>query len=111
MRLEAGGDVDTRIVDGDGDQGGAGAEQGTTGAEIARFFKPHLVAGVDEQAGDEVDGLLRTGDDEYLVGMAADGAGGAEIAGNGLPQRPITRWIGIEQHVVCGAAPVARQEA
>jgi hypothetical protein len=75
----AGGDVDALVIDGNGNGAAAGAEQKGADEGVAGLFEPGGVAGVEQDAGGDVESLLGTGDDHDLGGIAADGAGGAEV--------------------------------
>src|ERR1700728_122150 len=80
----AGGDVEAIFIDGDGDGAAAGAEQQGANERIAGFFEPRGVAGVEENAGGDVECLLRAGDDHDLEGIAANGASGAQVGADGF---------------------------
>src|SRR5262249_12805047 len=51
------------------------------GAVIAGVLYPDVLAFIDEHAGREVDALLRPGDNDHLLGPAANTATGGEVFG------------------------------
>ena len=87
---------------GTGTASAAGAED-RAHQRIAGLFDPGLVAGVEENAGDDVEGLLGTGNDHDLSGIAADGAGGAEIGADGF-----AKGLQAERMQIVGGVDVER---
>jgi hypothetical protein len=78
---------------------------------VAGVLHPGGVAGVEEDAGGEVEGLLRAGGDDDLFPGAADAAGGAEILGDGAAERGEAGGVGIAHAFGAGAANGAGGEA
>ncbi len=55
---------------------------------------------------DEVEGLLRAGNHEHLVGVAFDAAVAAQVRGDGASQRGMPIGVAIAHHVAARTAPV-----
>ena len=72
-------DVEAFVIDRNRDGADSGAEQKRADQRIAGLFDPGFVAGIEQDASGDVEGLLRAGDDHDLAGIAADGAGGAQV--------------------------------
>ena len=51
-------------------------------------------------------GLLRSSDDEDLLGIAGDAAVGAQMGSDGPAQMRMAAWLAIAHHVVAAAAPM-----
>ena len=49
---------------------------------IAGVFDPHCLAGPKKRPGNECEGALKPGRDEYLLGRAGDTAGDAQVGGD-----------------------------
>ena len=69
-----------RVADVERREARAGGDEGGGGAVVARLLHPDLVAGVEEEPRQEVEGRLRAVGDDDLVGGADDAARGGEVA-------------------------------
>ncbi|MNF96753.1 hypothetical protein D3C84_795510 [compost metagenome] len=70
---------------GHGDAVGAEQLEGLQGGQVSGRFQQHLGARIDEQLGGQVQGLLRTTDDQHLAGLAGH-AERPRLGGDGLAQ-------------------------
>jgi hypothetical protein len=98
------------FVERDGDEPRAGGPERALRAEVAGLLDPDRVARVGQDARGEVEGLLRAGDDDHLLGVAAHGARRAEVAGDGLAQRRVAGGVAVVEEVAARPTPVARDE-
>ena len=68
--------------------GRAAGDEAVARADRAGIFEPDRIAAVDQHAADQVEGLLRAVDDEYLLDIAGDAAVCPQMLGDRLAQRP-----------------------
>ena len=60
----------------------AAGDETVARADRAGVFEPDRIAGIDQHAADQVEGLLRAVDDEDLLGVAGDAPVGAQMLGD-----------------------------
>ncbi|MNT56986.1 hypothetical protein D3C72_1943280 [compost metagenome] len=65
---------------------------------MAGVFHPYRVVGVEQQHGQQVEGLLGAGNDHHLVGTAVDAAGIEHIVGDGPTQILQALQLAIAEH-------------
>ena len=78
----------------------AGGQEGAVGAEIARVLDPEMVAGIREQAADQVEGGLRAGHDHDLLGIAGHAAGDGEVLGDRRAQPRVAAELVVAEQVL-----------
>src|SRR2546427_45606 len=71
--------IDAFLVYGYGNEMRAGSKQGSAYTRIAGFFNPDGIPRIDQQAGHEVQRLLRSGDNDDLFSLTANGAGNCQV--------------------------------
>ena len=83
----------------------AGARRGQRCAQrgVAGVLHPDRVARLQQHPQHQVDRLLRAGRHHHLVGVAAHRAGGAEVGGDRLAQRPRALRVAIAEQRRVGA--------
>src|SRR5262249_30772178 len=101
-------DAEALLVDRHRDEVGAAGEKAVARADRARHFEPHLVAGIEQHRADEVESLLRAGEDEDLASLAGNAAIGAEMRGDRLAQGRVPERRAIAHPLLAGAAPMLR---
>ena len=72
------------VVHLDRDKFGSDAAKGVSGTAITGVFHPHFVTAIQQQGGNQLQGLLRTGQHHDLLRIAVNAARLADIAGNGF---------------------------
>ncbi len=85
------------VVDGHGHDLQAQGGQGLAGHRIAGVLDPDLVAGLQQEAAGQIDGVLGSGDHQHLAGLALQAARTAEITGQALAQLGQAARIGIAE--------------
>ena len=101
--------VEPVIVHRDRDRIGARGGQGGAGAAIRRIFHPDRVARVQQQAGDQVQRVLRTGGDHHLIRAAVQRPDLAQIVGNRFAQGPMAHGVAAKGLVRVRPPPGAGQ--
>jgi len=104
-------DLHALLVDGDGDEAALGGAKGGFLQRVAGLFHPDGIAGVEEDAGGDVERLLGAGDDHDLVGCALHAASGAEIVGDRFAKAFDSKGIDVVNGTGVGVAAVAGDEA
>ena len=78
------------------------------GAQISGFLMPDRVAGMDQNRGGQVDGLLGAVGQQYLAGVAVQASRIAQVGGDGTAQGHVSACVaGIEQGRVSGSHRMA----
>lgn len=95
----AGQNVQSLFIDGNGHDLGARPEQRAADARRRGILEPDAVAGVEHQAADEVERLLRAADDDDPIFSARDAAAGAQLRGDRLAQRAVPCRIAVADRV------------
>jgi len=87
---------------------GSAGEQAVACSDGTWILEPYLVAGIEEHAPDQVEGLLRAADDEDLPALAGDAAIGAQMRRDRLAQAGMAEGSAIAHHILTPAAPMLR---
>lgn len=99
---DSGGDVQAVIVDRDRhDVGSRGHERGP-GPEVAGVLQPRRIAWIEQYPRAELQGLLRAGHDDDLVGGAADATSRPEVSGDRFAERCVSGRVVIAHQFASG---------
>ncbi|MNO09976.1 hypothetical protein D3C81_2335500 [compost metagenome] len=60
--------------------------EGYARGNVARVLHPHRVVRIEQQHRQQIEGLLRAGDDHHLLGTAVDATGVEHVLGDGPAQ-------------------------
>ena len=99
-------DDDSILVDRQRDERRTARDQAVAGADGARILEPDPVAGVEQDAADQIECLLRAAHDDHLFRPAGDVAGGAKVRGDGSTQRQVPQRVSVPHDVLAPASPV-----
>src|SRR5215469_3209193 len=89
----SGGNRDALFINGHGDDLCARSPESNGGTEISRVFHPDRISCLDQNAGQQIERLLRARNDYDLIRLAANPTRRAEIVRDGFAQRPIAASI------------------
>ena len=78
-------------------QGGSGADKSVSCPGVTRLFHPDAVAAVQQQRGDQLQRLLRTGQHDNLPCIADHAARLIDVGGNRFTQRQIALRVAVAQ--------------
>ena len=85
-KLEAGGYVQSLLIDRNWNDAAIVQVQGVACKAIARFFHPNAASTVDQNPNCNLQGLLRTTHNDDLIGFATHTARGPEVGSDGFPE-------------------------
>src|SRR5262249_30302642 len=103
--------VEAVTIDRDGNQTSAGGREDLACGRIVRVLDGDAVAGIDEHARDQIQGLLRSTDDDDVSRVARDAPTRAKILGDGTAKRLIPLRRTIAQEPDRGPTQAACREA
>ena len=89
----------------------SGSAQHFACAVVLRIFDGYAVAAFDEYPRNEIDSLLGAIDDDDFRGIADDGAGAAQVRGDGFAKCEAADGRAVVQLANTGLAGVAQQDA
>jgi len=95
------------VIHGDGDELSASDAECLTGALVAGIFNANRIAAFEQHASDKIEGLLRSVDDNDLVGIAVNSAGAAHMRANEFAKLRIAFRLSVVEFGDSGAPGTA----